>query len=317
MRIDRLLSITIMLLNRDRIPARELAEKFEVSVRTIYRDIDAINLAGIPIISYPGNNGGFGIMENYRIDSQVLSMPDILAVLTALKGINAVLDNRELENAINKISSIVPREKNKRMRNFGEELVIDILPWGQGKKEREKLQTVNRAVSNSNFLDFVYTNTQGEQNRRTVEPMTLIFKGHAWYLFAWCCLRRDYRLFKISRMKDPLPLERKFIRREVSYEAYFSSEEQQVRMAHLDLKFFPGAASRVEEFFEPDQITRLPGGELMVKVSFPDTGWIYSFILSFGELVEVTGPPHIRKKIAEKAKKISTLYKPDTGVSQA
>jgi predicted DNA-binding transcriptional regulator YafY len=163
MRIDRLLSITVMLLNRDRIPARELAKKFEVSVRTIYRDIDAINLAGIPIISYPGNNGGFGIMENYRIDRQVLSMPDILAVLTALKGINAALDNRELDNAISKISSIVPREKNACIRNHGEQLVIDILPWGYGKKEKQKLQVINSAVSNFHFLTFEYTNAQGKK----------------------------------------------------------------------------------------------------------------------------------------------------------
>ncbi len=316
MRIDRLLSITVMLLNRDRIPARELAKKFEVSIRTIYRDIDAINLAGIPVISYPGNNGGFGIMENYRMDRQVLSLPDILAVLTALKGINAALENRELDNAINKISSIVPRGKTTGTGNFGEQLVIDILPWGTGKKEKEKLQVVNRAVSNCNFLDFEYMNTRGEKNHRTVEPMTLIFKGHAWYLFAWCCLRRDYRLFKVSRMRKPVPLEREFIRRSGGYEEFFSSGEQQVKTVHLVLKFFPGAAPRVEEYFEPEQITRLSGGELLVNVTFPDNQWITSFLLSFGEQVEVLEPVPLRKKIAEKAKKISVLYKHDTGLSQ-
>jgi predicted DNA-binding transcriptional regulator YafY len=316
MRIDRLLSITVMLLNRDRIPARELAKKFEVSVRTIYRDIDAINLAGIPIISYPGNNGGFGIMENYRIDRQVLSMPDILAVLTALKGINAALDNRELDNAISKISSIVPREKTACIRNHGEQLIIDILPWGYGKKEKQKLQVINSAVSNFHFLTFEYMNTQGEKNTRTVEPMILIFKGYAWYLFAWCCLRRDYRLFKITRMKDPLPMERKFIRRAGSYEDYFHSDNHNFKMVTLVLKFKPEASTGVEELFDPDQITRLPEGELMVKVSFPDSEWGISFILGYGDLVEVIKPARIRKIIAEKAKNISALYKPDIGLSQ-
>jgi predicted DNA-binding transcriptional regulator YafY len=91
MRIDRMLSITVMLLNRDRVSARELAEKFEISIRTVYRDIEAINLAGIPVISYPGNSGGFGIMENYRLDRQLLTLNDMLGILTALKGVNSAL----------------------------------------------------------------------------------------------------------------------------------------------------------------------------------------------------------------------------------
>ncbi len=308
MRIDRLLSITVLLLNREKIPAKELAEKFEVSVRTIYRDIDAINLAGIPVISYPGNNGGFGIMENYRIDRQILSLSDIRAILSALKGINATLDNRELDNAINKISSIVPREKSAEITRSGDPFVIDILPWGYGKREKEKLRVVHRAVSGCHFLAFEYRNTGGEQTTRTVEPMTLIFKGHSWYLFAWCCFRKDYRLFKLSRINKPVPMERKFIRRDAHYEDYFTAGEKEAETVHLHLRFSPGAAPRVEEFFESDKITRLPGGEMRVKVSFPDGPWIISFLLGFGELVEVLEPVRIRKEIAEKAEKISALY---------
>jgi predicted DNA-binding transcriptional regulator YafY len=99
MRIDRMLAITVMLLNRDRITARELADKFEVSVRTIYRDMDAINLAGIPIVSFAGNDGGFGIMENYRIDSQALTLNDMFTILSAFKGVTTSLDDVELEAA--------------------------------------------------------------------------------------------------------------------------------------------------------------------------------------------------------------------------
>ncbi|NLD37627.1 MAG: HTH domain-containing protein [Desulfatiglans sp.] len=134
MRIDRMLAITVMLLNRDRIIARELAEKFEVSVRTVYRDIDAINMAGIPVISYSGNEGGFGIMEHFRLDRQLLTLNDMLTILTALKGIDTGLIHKEVESAIEKITNLVPKEKADQAEQFFNQMVIDVVPYGSGKK---------------------------------------------------------------------------------------------------------------------------------------------------------------------------------------
>jgi predicted DNA-binding transcriptional regulator YafY len=130
MRIDRMLAITVMLLNRDRINARELAEKFEVSVRTVYRDIDAINMAGIPVISFPGNEGGFGIMEHFRLDRQLLTLNDMLTILTALKGIDTGLIHKEVESAIEKITNLVPKEKADQAEQFFNQMVIDVVPYG-------------------------------------------------------------------------------------------------------------------------------------------------------------------------------------------
>src|SRR4030042_1157213 len=115
MRIDRMLAIVIMLLNKDRVSARELSNKFEVSIRTVYRDIDAINLAGIPIVSFSGNNGGFGILDNYKIDRQLLSLDDMISILTTLKGINNTLEDKYLSNAIDKITSLVPKDKSAEL----------------------------------------------------------------------------------------------------------------------------------------------------------------------------------------------------------
>ena len=111
MRLDRLLAITVLLLNRDRISARELARRFEVTVRTIYRDVEALCLAGIPVVSFQGNNGGFGLVENYRWDRQLLNMNDMVSMLTALKGVNETLGDDELDNAIEKVTSLVPAER--------------------------------------------------------------------------------------------------------------------------------------------------------------------------------------------------------------
>ena len=140
MRIDRLLSIIILLLNRDRMSARELADRFEVSIRTIYRDIDAINLSGIPIISFPGTGGGFGIMENYTIDRQVLTLNDIMTILSALKGIHTTFDDRTMENAIEKITSLLPQETSKQLEKEQEQVIFDIMPYGYTAERRHLLK---------------------------------------------------------------------------------------------------------------------------------------------------------------------------------
>ena len=111
MRIDRMLAIVVLLLNRKTITAKELADRFEVSLRTIYRDIDAVNEAGIPVLSNQGSGGGFSIMENYRLNHQFLSLENSRAIIAALKGVNTALQDREVEMAMEKIRSLIPAEK--------------------------------------------------------------------------------------------------------------------------------------------------------------------------------------------------------------
>jgi len=315
MRIDRMLSITVMLLNRDRIPARELAEKFEVSVRTIYRDVDAINMAGIPVISYPGNNGGLGIMDNYKIDRQVLTLGDMKAILSALKGINLTFEDNKLDSAIGKITSLVPDHEAEHVELHLEQVMIDILPWGYRDRDKEKLKQIQRSTISTNLMSFSYRNAKNEKIARVVEPMTLIFKGYTWYLFAYCCIRKDFRLFRLSRLTDLKTMEQQFNRRKASYQDY-TTDEKGMKMTDLVLRFLPEARVKVFDYYDEEQITLQDNGEMIVKVSFPEDEWIYSMILSYGELAEVLEPEHIRKKILEKAKKITAHYNPDTMVSQ-
>jgi predicted DNA-binding transcriptional regulator YafY len=320
MRIDRMLSITVMLLNKDRISARELAEKFEVSIRTIYRDIEAINLAGIPVISYQGNNGGFGIMENYKIDRQVLTLKDMLAIISALKGINITLEDRELDTAIEKISSLVPKDKTEDLNRHLEQFIIDILPWGYGKKQKDQIKVIHDSIISNRLLIFVYRNAKGEVIERIVEPMTLVFKGYCWFLFSYCLIRKDFRIFRLSRMRNIRLLDKGFIRREASFQDYYQEsinpDGGKVKMAHLVLKFSPEVRFRVEDCFDEEQIRIQDNGDLIVRVSFPEDQWVYSMILSYGENVVVLEPGHIREIILKKVNKIQGIYKPDSMVSQ-
>lgn len=311
MRIDRLLAITIILLNRQKVTARELATHFEVSVRTIYRDIDAIDLAGIPIISYPGNNGGFGVMENYKLERQVLSINDMLSILTTLKGISSSLDNTEINKTIAKVSSLIPQEA---AYNYSEQFAIDILPWGYRERQKKYLQTIHQNIRQNNLLRFDYCNSKGEYLKRTIEPMTLLFKGYAWYLFAYCRLRQDYRLFRISRIHNLVNLNKTFIRKDKSYQEFLFFEDK--NLVSIELIFSPNARARVEDHFTREQIQKQTDGTMIVRAAFPDDEWIISFILSFGDDVEVLKPDYMRKNIINKIKKILQSYKPDTQLSQ-
>jgi predicted DNA-binding transcriptional regulator YafY len=309
MRIDRLLGITVLLLNRDRITARELAERFQVSVRTVYRDLETINTAGIPVVSRAGNQGGYGILDTFRIDRQVLTFEDVVSLVSTLRGVNSALENRELDAAVEKIANLLPRRGEDALSRISERLVIDILPLGYTKKQKERLADVHRAVSEQRLIRFAYCNNRGENTVRTVEPMTLVFKGGVWYLFAFCRLKSAYRLFRLSRMSDSEVLDETFQRREESFRDIFASDPAGPNLVALELRFSPEVRVRVEDFFDPDQIRTDSDGSLLVNVVFPEDEWVYSFLLGFGEHLEVLVPDRIRSLLAEKAGKIQALYR--------
>ncbi|MCB0748166.1 MAG: YafY family transcriptional regulator [Ignavibacteriae bacterium] len=316
MRIDRMLAITVILLNKDRVSARELADRFEVSVRTIYRDVDAISMAGIPITSYAGKQGGFKIIDSFKLDRQLLTMKDMLAMLSALKGINATLENEELDSAIDKITCLIPDDKTSLLEDHLQHISIDILPWGTQKKQQKFLKQLHNSVAENNIIEFQYENSKGEIRERRVEPMTLIFKGYAWYLFSFCLYRNDYRLFRLSRMKDVNITEEKFIRREKTHKEYFKESFKSEELTEIVLKCSRKIKQKIIEFFGEENVQVEENGDLIVNFSAPDDEWIYSIILSFGEYVEVLEPEHIRSIIKEKAEKIFSNYKHDIMVSQ-
>lgn len=313
MKIDRLLAIITMLLNRERISAAELAKKFEVSIRTIYRDIEAINMAGIPIVSQAGNNGGFYIVENYKINHQFLTLEDKISIVEALKNINRFLDNKQVELAIEKIKSIVPKEKRVEFDLHFQHMVIDNLPWGFKKTEKENLKykVIYAAVENKKCIAFNYRNSKGECDWREVEPLTLVFKGFSWYLFSFCKLRSDYRLFKLSRIDNLAVLEKAIQKDRMSYEKYEELNKNKYdenKLTRMILKFSNRVRYRIEDNFDISEIKVEEDGSLIVDTRFREDEWVYSMILSYGESVEVIEPYRIRKIIKDKSEKIYNMY---------
>lgn len=311
MKIDRLLAITMLLVNRKRISARELAEHFEVSVRTIHRDIEAINQSGIPVISYQGASGGFGIMENFKVDKNVLTPDNIIAIITALKGISTAMDDRKIHDTLEKMKGLISGYSAADPDKFKEQVVIDFNPWGANVQDKEKLGVLKEAVGENRLIRFFYTNSKGESGERDVEPMGLVFRGASWYLYGYCRVREEYRMFRLSRMKSVRLLSEYFKHRGKSLEEFTreSGWSGDVKYVNLKLHFSPSVRVRVEDSFAAEQIQVNEDGSSTVCVTFPEDNWVYGMILSYADDVEVLEPQYLRAIIKEKGRKIWELYK--------
>jgi len=290
------------------VTARELSQKYEVTIRTIYRDIEAIIAAGIPVVAYQGKQGGFCLMDNYRIDRQLLTLNDMTSILLALKGLNTALKNENVSDAIEKIESIVPDDKRNIVNQQFDNVIIDLSYWGEPTAQKNRISIINQAVTEKRLLSFRYRNLRGEELMRTIEPMTLILKMNCWYVYGYCRDRDDYRLFRMSRMFECALLDTVFDKKSKLFDEkeFFNN---QTNVLKIRLKFSPVAKSKVEEFFSDHYVETLSDGSLIVEVDFPEDEWVYSTLLSYGETVEVLSPPHLRQLIKEKLKKAYNLYK--------
>jgi len=313
MKLDRLISILVMLLKKKRVQAKELAEMFGVSTRTILRDIDAINLAGIPIVTYQGVNGGIEIAQGYRLDKSILTSDDMASIITMLKGlISAVPDNKH-EILMEKLRNTLPPSQLDLLNLKIDRLVIDLSPWGGNETLKLKVMTIRKAIEDEKEIGFIYTDSNGSTTNRRVEPYSLVLKGQNWYLYAWCLLRQDFRFFKLSRIRGLATSETTYQRRQISLDQMPMEKEWYTpeNVVELELVFEKEMKSVVEEWFV-EEVKEGEDGRLWVHTLLPENNWLYGFLLSFGPRVEVMRPPHIRTILADLAEKIYEKYSQET-----
>ena len=296
MQIERMLRIVFVLLNKEKVTAGELAAEFEVSPRTIYRDLDALCQAGIPIYTCQGRNGGIKLVDSFVLNKSVLSQEEQNEILAALYGLNAV-HYPQAEKVLTKLSAIF----GGRLTDW---IVVDFSDWGPAKQDT--LAKIKEAILNRKLLSFTYYSSYGEKTSRTVEPLQLWFKGRAWYLRAFCRNKQDQRLFKLNRIKELSLLPEGFTRYPETPPV--PDSERTVSEVAITMKIHSTQAYRVYDEFEESQITPHADGSFTVGFSCPEDEWVYGFILSFGMYAEVLEPPHIRKIIKERLKKTLVLY---------
>lgn len=295
------------------VQAKELAERFEVSVRTIYRDIDAINAAGIPIVTYQGTNGGIGLSEGYRLDRNILTNDELATIVTALRSISTSYSKEQHQRLVEKINSVVLPEHEEEFQHKTNRVLIDYSPWGGNKHLRAKLILLDEALDSCVLVNFTYSNAEGEVSQRNVEPHMLILKGRQWYLQAYCLEKEEFRLFKLKRMKGlRIDHEKTFIRRNPSNQEHNEGKNKlKPSTPEVVFRFQDKARHLAEEWFGIEELLPVEDGSWLVKKAYPENEWLYSFILSLGHHVEVLEPQHLRKIITSRAEKIAKVYKND------
>lgn len=297
MSTSRLFQMLYILLENDRISAAELAQRLEVSVRTVYRDAQALCEAGVPLYAERGRTGGLSILPTFKLNKSFLSEQERANVLAALSA--AVQTGAQDEQTLHKLSTFFGAERPDWVR-------IDFSDWSG---QRDALLGILReAILKKRRLSFEYYGESNIKTLRTVCPVLLWFKSSSWYLVAYCLDRRAARTFKLTRMKHAAIIPGDFPPEAFLCEPPAGHPEESTPLVSLSLQFDACAAYRVFDEFEPDEITQLDDGSLRVCTAFPPGAWISSMILSYGPHVRVLAPDALREEILNLLKNTLALY---------
>ena len=308
MKVDRLVSIIMILLDKKRIGAKELADMFEVSPRTIYRDIDAINMAGIPVRSTSGVGGGFEIMQEYKIDKKVFSVDDLSALLMGLSSLSNMVRRDELVHALAKVKSFIPADRAKEIELKVNQICIDLSPWIGNSNIQPYLELIKTALQESKLLTFEYIAHHGNKTTRTVEPYQLVLKSSHWYLQGYCYKRNDFRLFRLSRMSNLQMQEEIFTPRDYQKPQLEFDDIWATIQTKIKIRIHKSIMDRVLDYCTYEDFS--PDGDEYYIVAFPfvENDYHYDILLSFGDKCECLEPPHIREKMKCRIHDIATIY---------
>ena len=302
MQINRLFEILYILINKKHITAKELSLHFEVSVRTIYRDIDILCSAGIPVYTSQGSGGGIFIEKSYILNNSALTDEEQEKIIVALQSIPS-LNTDDNSKLISKLSGLFKK-------NYLSWIEIDFSRWGNNEQDNQKYILIKNSIIGHTVISFNYINSYGEATIRKICPVKLFFKSSSWYIQGFCLDKKDYRIFKISRLSSL----------KVSSEIFDISElplpppleiktENCPFLIEVKLKFPSHLGYRIYDNFLPEEIKKTKDGNYVVTTSFPYDKWIYSFILSFGSEVEILEPEEIKTTLLSEIEKIKAIYK--------
>ena len=308
MKVDRLVSIIMILLDKKRIGAQELADMFEVSPRTIYRDIDTINMAGIPVRSTSGVGGGFEIMQKYKIDRKVFSTADLSAILMGLSSLSNMIRGDELVNALAKVKSFIPADRAKDIELKANQIYIDLSPWMGNRNIQSYLEMIKTALQENKLLSFEYADRHGNKTTRIAEPYQLVLKSSHWYWQGYCHKRNDFRLFKLSRMSNLQIQAVFFTPRDYQKPQLDFTDILATLQTPIKLRIHKSVMDRVLDYCSYEQFS--PDGDEHYIVSFPfiENEYYYNILFSFGDKCECLEPLHIRTEMKRRIHEIATIY---------
>jgi predicted DNA-binding transcriptional regulator YafY len=301
MQINRLFEIVYILMNKKSTTAKEFCEHFEVSQRTIYRDIETLCQAGIPIYTTKGKGGGIGLMEHFVLNKSLLSEEEQSDILSALQGLKAT-SYADTGNVLSKLNSL-----------FGSKspdwIEVDFSYWNSNEEDKQKFGQLKEAILNHKVIQFDYYNSYGQESHRILEPHKLIFKGQAWYLYGYCRDKKDDRFFKISRMKA-LQISAEVLQPTLLIPSEDKKQDRQPNYPQTEVSFKADAemAFRVYDEFPKEAIEKQEDGSFLIHAKLYGGSWLPGYLMSYEDHIEVLGPPELRNIIIEKYQKALKKY---------
>ena len=298
MKIDRLMGIITILLQNGKTTAPYLAERFEVSRRTILRDLDTLCQAGIPIITEQGGRGGISIMEGYQLDRSLLTADELQRLIAGLKSINSVSKESKSDSLLLKLAP------NKTIAALADCIMIDLSSHYRDSLS-EKISLIKEAITSRRLIFFDYYYRKG-QVKRKVEPYFVVFKWTAWYVLGWCTERADFRLFKLNRLWDLSITDEVFMPREVPLET-ISLDNALPDQNKIEILFDRSVRFRLIEDYGLHCYTETDRG-LLMELNYTNRENAIAWILSFGDQAEVVAPLDVRDEIAAIIRKLAARY---------
>ena len=300
MKLDRLMGILTILLQEERVTAPYLAERFEVTRRTISRDIDALCQAGIPIVTHPGAGGGISIAEGFKLDKSVLTTGELSEILAGLRGVGSVLESSRMERMLEKLGA-----NKQAVVSLQEPVVIDLASHYKGDLT-QKIEAIKVAIANKQLISFDYYYSKGE-GRRSIEPYFVVFCWSAWYVFGFCKQRDDWRMFKLNRLWNLYPSKEQFSPREIppqkrDFNARLTDENKLIALFDVSVKH------QLIETYGLGCYYETPEG-LCLEIGFTNRDYMRAWLLGFGDRVRVVEPPDLAAEICEIAENILGIYR--------
>ena len=303
MKTERLISILLKISNNKRTTAKELSNEFEVSLRTIYRDIESLSAAGIPIASKGGINGGYFILDEYKVDNMLFNKKELKTFLALTDSLNKSFGNKyNFKEILLKMKSMENEE------NDSGNLKIDLSHFSLDEEIKKHLYMINSSLETNRLLVFDYVNRNYEKIKRTVEPIKLIFEDGNWWLIGYCRFRNDFRSFKLSRIQN-MDIGVEYEKRDISEEEILKLFRKQFIENSIEIvfKFTKKSGKRLTEYFKKEKITEKEDGFYVVD-NFPDDEGLIKAILSYGKECEVVSPLDLREKLKKYIKDLYSKY---------
>ena len=308
MQIDQLFELLYILIDKKLVTASDMAKRFGVSTRTIYRWLDALSLSGIPVYALKGRGGGIAISKKFTMDNTILSEDERLALVSSVRALENLsgkggLVNTPERKAADKLSRLVTNDTDW--------LEVDFAPWSpEGSEVRNLFGLLRDSILKKRQITFDYFTGDGRSEKRLVHPWKLVFRGQSWYLLGWCTKRKAERFFKLTRMRNLVITSKNAnINRKVESSKSAYTPEYTAPLIQIKAKVTQEKVSYLMDSFICSEIKAQKNGWLNVTFTAPDTHWLCEILLSFGAQIKITSPARLKNSIAEMAEEISELYK--------